>query len=55
MNDEVAAEYLGKTSVNSYRNWVCVHGVTRLRHGKVKISPKDEIDRISGSLLANGK
>jgi len=55
MDDEVATEYLGKSSIGSYRNWVCVHGVTRVRHGKAKISPKDEIDRLSGSLPTNGK
>lgn len=49
MSDMTAAEYLGK-SVSSYRNWVCVNRLTRIRHGRRALSPKEEIDLVSGSI-----
>jgi hypothetical protein len=50
MSDETAREYLGYSSIGSYRNWLCTHPVTRIRHGYYMITPKEELDRYSGSL-----
>ena len=54
MNDATAAEYLGKTP-SSYSSWVTRNGITRVRHGRWAISPKDEIDRASGALPQTGE
>lgn len=49
MYDADAAAYIGKTE-SSYRSWVCLNQLTRIRHGKYALSPKEEIDRLTGSL-----
>jgi len=54
MFDKHAAAYVGKTE-SSYRSWVCLHRLTRIRHGKFALSPKEEIDRLTGSLDRHGE
>jgi len=49
MTDAVAAEYVGRTAAG-YRCWVHSNRITRIRHGRWALSPKDEIDKVSGCL-----
>ena len=46
---ETITAYLGKGSIESSVNFVARHNLTRLKHGKNTIVPKDEIDAATGA------
>jgi hypothetical protein len=48
MTDVTAARYMGMT-VGAFRNWAYAHKLKRIRHGKVCLTSKDEIDKASGA------
>jgi hypothetical protein len=46
---ETLTSYLGKASTESTVNFVARHNLTRLKHGKLTIVPKAEIDAATGA------
>jgi hypothetical protein len=46
---ETITSYLGKKSIESSVSFVARHNLTRLKHGKLTIVPKDQIDAATGA------
>ena len=50
---ETLTSYLGRASINSTVGFVARHNLTKLKHGKLTIVPKGEVDAATGA-TANG-
>jgi len=46
---ETITSYLGRASIESTVGFVARHGLTKLKHGKLTIIPKAEIDAATGA------
>ena len=46
---ETLTEYLGRASKESTVGFVARHGLTKLKHGKLTIIPKPQIDAATGA------
>ena len=46
---ETLTSYLGRASIESTVGFVARHGLTKLKHGKLTIVPKAEIDAATGA------
>ena len=49
---ETLTSYLGKASIESTVNFVARHNLTRLKHGKLTIVPKAQVDAATGATAA---
>jgi len=47
---ETVTSYLGRSSIDSTINFAARHNLTKLKHGKFTIIPKDQIDRVTGAI-----
>ncbi len=47
---ETITSYLGRASIESTVGFVARHGLTKLKHGKLTIIPKAEIDAATGAI-----